>query len=145
MKKTSESIISRSTKSRIVGRASITVDLDVQRREHRGVFEADHAGPDDDDVAREHIGLEQLVRVDDPFAVERNGVAVRGPRAAGDQHVVGGDGRRPLRRRDLEGVRIQESRAAREGRDPVAIELRADDLDLAGQHLLDAEARLRIV
>ncbi len=63
--------------------------LHAERGEHDGVFEADHAAADDDHRPR-HVGqVENFVGVEDRFAVERNVVGPRRPRAGGEQDVLG--------------------------------------------------------
>ena len=118
-------------------------DLDVERGDHRGVLEADDARADDDEVPGEGLAREELIRVDDPLAVERHRRAVRRPRAAGDEDVLAVQDGRPVGRVHLDGVRIGELRPAMHGRDVVARELRAHDLHLLGHDLLDAEGEVR--
>ena len=63
--------------------------LHAERGEHDGVFQADHAAADDDHRARDAGQVEDFVGVEDRFAVERNVVGPRRPRAGGQQDVLG--------------------------------------------------------
>ena len=114
-------------------------DLDVERRDHRRVLEADHAGAHDDEVLGERVALQELIGIDDPLAVERHRVAVRGPRAAGDQDVLAAHARRAVDGFDFQGVGVHEARRPRQRGHMIAVQLRADDFELAHEDLLDAE------
>ena len=118
--------------------------LDVQRGEHRGVFQSDHAGADHDGAAG-HLDVErdQLVAVEDAFPVARDVGVPRRARAAGDQHVLRLYGPRPLVRLHGERVRSGEARRSLQHRDSVAAQLVAHHLQLVLAHLADATVEIR--
>ena len=88
--------------------------------------------------------LQELIGIDDPLAVERHRVGLcAGPRAAGDQDVLAVHTRWRRRCRfDFQGVGVHEARRPRQRGHVVAVQLRADDLELAHEDLLDAEREI---
>ena len=63
--------------------------LDPDVGEHAGEFDADRAGPDDDDVLRQGVHLEDVVARHDALAVGRQARQRLDPRAGGDDDVRG--------------------------------------------------------
>ncbi len=61
---------------------------DAERREHAGVFDADHAAADDDERLRQVRHLHHLVAQEDRAAVDRHGGRLCRARARGDDERV---------------------------------------------------------
>ena len=100
--------------------------LHSERRQHRGVFQADHSAANDDGFLRNFPVPHHLIGIQNVFSVELNFRIVRGARAARDHNVLAANcGRRadPL---NFQGVRIHESRRAVQHHHIVAHQLRAE-------------------
>ena len=111
----SSSTISRSRNSSGRSRRSITVTCDAERGEHRGVLDADHAGADDRQRARQPLQLlmSSLVMIDSPSAA----TPAAGPGAC--RLAIGRcgrDHRTAAVADDCEAVRIDERRFAARAR-----------------------------
>ena len=105
-------------------------DLCAERSEHRGVLDADHSCPDNDNGVRDPVEVEQAVGVEDRPVVEFHLGRVRRARPGGDDHPVGTDP--PLFvTRHQNGVRVEEVSAPMDDLDVVPQQLVADDVDLA--------------
>ncbi len=116
-------------------------DLGAERAEHRGVLDADHAGPDDRHRARDApLEVQQPVRVDDRAVVERDGVRPRGLRPDGDHDAVGPD--RLVGARDPHRVLVLERGVALEPADHVAAELLPHDRGLGAHDVRGAVHQL---
>ena len=111
-------------------------DLDAERLHHGGVLGADHAAADDEEGPGEAGEVEQVVRVDDPRAVEGDGGGPGGTGADAEEEVVGLDRLLLVAVAADDGVGIDEAGGAGDVVDVVALELRADDLDLGLDDLL---------
>jgi hypothetical protein len=123
----------------------------AERREHRGVLDADHAGADHDHGVGHLLDLEHAVRVEHALVVELDLRGPVRPGARGDDDVLGGDGVVVTAGGTVhgDGVRIVEVRRAAEDVDVVAQQLVADDLHLApddvrgaGQQVADRDVGL---
>ena len=113
-----------------VGAAVDHRDLHAQRGEHDGVFQADHAAADDDHRPRHARQIEDLVGIENRFAVERNVRGPRGPRAGGQQDVLGLEDLPFAAAADFDAVRIDERRLAVRDVHAVAGELVLDDVPI---------------
>ena len=108
---------------------------DAERGEHRRVLDADHAGADHGERARQLLQPHDVVGVEDDLAVGLDAGRGRRVRADRDHDVRRGDLRAsPPRSGSTSGVGIDERRLAAQHVDVVAAELVLDDLDLAGDH-----------
>ena len=108
----------------------------ADRREHRRVLDADHAGADDGHRPR-HLVLElqDPVRVDHAALVEVDALRARRARADRDHDVLGGDDHLRVVRASssiADRVRVHERGVADEQPDVVAAELLADEGGLVG-------------
>ena len=111
----------------------------VERREDRGVFDADDPGADDGEAARQLRQVDDLVAVEHRAAVEGHIVRPEGPRADGDEDVLAGVGVDvAVLLGDLDGVRIEEAGLAARGLHAVAGELVLQHLDLVVERLVQA-------
>jgi hypothetical protein len=100
--------------------------FEAERRRHRGVLEPDHAGPHDNQVARDLAAPPDLVGVNHLVAERYLGRAGRA-RAAGDEDIAGLHHLQPLSPFDLQRVRANEAGRAVEHTDAVSFELLSDD------------------
>jgi hypothetical protein len=110
--------------------------LAAQRGEHGRVLDADDTRARDHHGPRDLLEVLDAVRVDDRLLVERDTGRPGGLGPGRDDHRVRGDLPLPARavvHRDL--VRAEEGRGAAEHRDPVAGQLAADHVVLAGDHV----------
>ena len=114
-------------------------DLDSQSREHGGVLQPDDAGADHHQIARHILQAVKLVGVKNSLCHRsRFQEAVRRAGAAGDKNILAAHQLRTLLAFDLDGVRIDESRIAFQGRDMVAAQLRFDHIDFTGHRTASA-------
>ena len=116
---------------------------DVERAENRRIFDADDAGPDDREAARQLLQIDDLVAVEDIDAVEGHIVGPERTRAAGDQHI-----RRRMHARfaaiarDLDLMGADETRLAPPRPDGVPAELMLQHLDLMIERLVHAHHQI---
>jgi hypothetical protein len=118
-------------------------DRNVERVEDGGIFDADHAGADHREAARQRRQVDDLVTVEHGLAVKRHIVRPVWPRAAGDQNigaaiglgfaVVGGH---------LDLVRPYKAALAAGMLDRIAVELMLQHLDLVVERLAQPHHKL---
>ena len=84
----------------------------AQGGEHRGVLDADHAGPDHHHGVGHLLQLEDLVGVEHPRAVELDVGRSRRQRAGGDDDLVSGQGAVQLLPLDVDRQRVRVDEAA---------------------------------
>jgi hypothetical protein len=118
-------------------------DMDIEGGKDRGVFDADDAGADDRDGARQFVQLQDLVAIEDVFAVEGNIVRPERLGADGNDEPVGRKGQHLARLSlDLDLVRIDEAGLAGDRVDLVAGELVFEHLDLVVEGNVKARAQV---
>ena len=113
-------------------------DLDSERREHRGVFDADDSRAHDEEGFREGLQREDAVRVDHGHAVDGDGRR-RGLRADRDHDLLRLDLEASSGARHGQVMGVREGSGAPEESDPVPLHLGADDVDLARDDLVAPE------
>ena len=142
MKYISASIVSRSTKSRTLGRASITVTLMFKAVTIDAYSSPMTPAPTTirsrGNVSPLRSWSESMIRL--PSSVTVGECAGRVPQAIRMRPAVTGRSRRRATTSSV--VRVDEAGGARDGRDAVAGELRADDLELPLDDLLDAKSEV---
>src|SRR5262245_50524352 len=89
--------------------------LHAQSGKHRGVFETNNAGADDDQVPWHLLEFVQLIGIKNALSINGDVIAVRGPGSAGHQYVLSANQMGSLIATYLDGVRIEEPRLAFEG------------------------------
>jgi len=82
--------------------------LHAERGEHDRVFEADHAATHDDHRPRHARQAQNLIRIEDRFAVERNVTGAGRAGAGCEQHVPRFEDLLLASARDLNAMRIEE-------------------------------------
>ena len=115
-------------------------DAGPEGGEHRGVLDADHAGPDDHHGRRQRLQLQDLVGVQDPVVVEVHATGPSRGGSGGDDDVAPADGD-PLGVAgvvDQDGVFVDKPGMAGEQFDAVAHQLAAHHLDLFADDVLGA-------
>ncbi len=117
-------------------------DLHADRREHRRVLDADHAGSDDRQSPGQRLEIYELVGIEHDHAVSLDPWRRRRPRPDRDDHVLCRHLFHARLAADGERVRIEKRRFAMDEGDVVAAELLLDDLDLAAYHGFDSGEEL---
>ena len=135
-------MISRSAKSRSVGRWSIKRDFGAERGEKGSVLETDDSSTDDDEFARETVHLGDAVGVHDAFIVKRDFRIACGTGATGDENVFAVENRLIGVALHFDGMRIGELRGALENLYPIPAKLRADDFRFATDDAVDAKGKI---
>ena len=114
-------------------------DAHVEGCEHRGIFDADDAGADHGEAARDAGQFEELVAVDDGGAVEGHIIGPVGAGAGGDQESVGGEAGGLARLGGhFDGLGASEPRQPVERVDMVAVELMFEHIDLVIERHMQA-------
>ena len=120
-------------------------DLGAQGREHRGVLDTDHPGPDHHHRGRQDLQIEDSVGVEDSFLVELDSGRAGGFGAGGDDDVLRCDGRAfpAVRFLDQHRVRVQKPAVTLDQVDAVADQLGAHDVDFLADDVRGAGQQVR--
>ncbi len=113
-------------------------DLGAQRREHRGVLDADHAGADHDQRRGDRLEVEDAVGVEHVSLVEAHRCRPGRAGAHRDDDAVGGHVPHVVAVGHRDRVLVLEPPHAGDQLDVVSGELVADDVDLTADHRLGA-------
>ena len=102
------------------------VHLDPERGEGAGIFAANDAAADDDELLRHRLELEDLVGIVDAVVVERELRRPEGRGAGGDEDPVAAEQDFPVAGVDAHGVRVDEAARTANSRHAALIEPRLD-------------------
>ena len=118
-------------------------DGHAERREDRGVLDADHTGAHHRERAGEMLQVHDVVGGQEHLAVGGDAGQGRGLGADGDHDVGGGDVTELMLAADDQPVRIGEGRLPVQHRDVIPTELALDHLDLARDDAVEAGEEVR--
>ena len=112
------------------------VNLRAQRRERAGVFATHHAAADHDQFFRQHLEVENFIRVMHPVVLELKFRRTHRRRTGGDENFVAAQQRdRALVLDHLDGVRVHEARRAVKFLDAVGPQALLQPVAFIGGHL----------
>src|SRR6478752_10327776 len=111
--------------------------MDVQGREHGGIFDADDAASDHNHMSGKLLQTRHVVAAEEEFPIELHTVHQRRYGADGNQNIGRRDCPDAVFRGDGYGVGITERGVAMKQSDIVATQLLGDDVHLSPYHLFD--------
>jgi hypothetical protein len=118
-------------------------DRHAQRREDRGVLDADHTGAHHGERPRQLGEPDEVVGREDHLPVGCDTGERCGFSADGNHDIRGGDVASVLLAADRESMRIREARFSRQHGDVIPAQLALDDLDLARDDAVEAGEKIR--